>query len=100
MVKCQSFITKMSTFLLGIGAMHIFYWKMCMFPSRHGLGYYWIVKVFYLDWRGFSSIAKFLFKWFKFTLKPPYTIAHGHLLLAIWDTSHLNPFVKFGLKTA
>ena len=43
-----------------------------------------------------------LFRWFKFTLrsKPPYTIAHGNLLSAIWDTSHWTSFVKFGLKTA
>ena len=41
-----------------------------------------------------------LFRWFKFTLKPPYTIMHGNLLLAIWDTSHWTSFVKFGLKTA
>ena len=37
---------------------------------------------------------------FKFTLKPPYTIMHGNLLTAIWDTSHWTSFVKFGLKTA
>ena len=41
-----------------------------------------------------------IFRWFKFTLKPPYTVAHGNLLLAIWDTSHWTSFVKFGLKTA
>ena len=41
-----------------------------------------------------------IFRWFKFTLKPPYTIMHGNLLLAIWDTSHWTSFVKFGLKTA
>ena len=41
-----------------------------------------------------------IFRWFKFTLKPPYTITHGNLLLAIWDTSHWTSFVKFGLKTA
>ena len=28
-----------------------------------------------------------VFRWFKFTLKPPYTIASGNLLSAIWDTS-------------
>ena len=28
------------------------------------------------------------FRWFKFTLKPPYTITSGNLLSAIWDTSH------------
>ena len=26
-------------------------------------------------------------RWFKFTLKQPYTVAHGNLLSAIWDTS-------------
>ena len=40
------------------------------------------------------------FRWFKFTLKPLYTIAHGNLLSAIWETSHWTSFVKFGLKTA
>ena len=39
------------------------------------------------------------FRWFKFTLKPPYTVASGNLLSAIWDTSHWTSFVKFGLKT-
>ena len=28
-----------------------------------------------------------VFRWFKFTLKPPYSIAWGKLQLAIWDTS-------------
>ena len=28
-----------------------------------------------------------VFRWFKFTLKPPYSITHGKLRLAIWDTS-------------
>ena len=41
-----------------------------------------------------------IIRWFKFTLKPPYTVASGNLLLAIWDTSHWTSFVKFGLKTA
>ena len=41
-----------------------------------------------------------LFRWFKFTLKPPYSGASEHSLLAIWDTSHWNFFVKFGLRTA
>ena len=39
-------------------------------------------------------------RWFKFTLKPPYSGAHECSLLAIWDTSHWNFFVKFGLRTA
>ena len=41
-----------------------------------------------------------VFRWFKFTLKPPNSVMHGNLLSAIWDTSHWNFFVKFGLKTA
>ena len=41
-----------------------------------------------------------VFRWFKFTLKPPNSITSGNLLSAIWDTSHWNFFVKFGLKTA
>ena len=41
-----------------------------------------------------------LFRWFKFTLKPPYTVAIENLLSLIWDTSHWNFFLKFGLKTA
>ena len=41
-----------------------------------------------------------IFRWFKFTLKPPYTITHGNLLMAIWDTFHWTSFVKFGHKTA
>ena len=46
------------------------------------------------------SAAFLLFRWFKFTLKPPYRIAIGNFFLAIWDTSHWNFLVKFGLKTA
>ena len=41
-----------------------------------------------------------IFRWFKFTLKPPYTVTSGNLLSAIWDTYHWTSFVKFGLKTA
>ena len=43
---------------------------------------------------------EYVFRWFKFTLKPPYTIPHGNLVSAIWDTFHWTSFVKFGLKTA
>ena len=48
------------------------------------------------------KVSSFLsvFRWFKFTLKPPYSGASERSLLAIWDTSHWNFFVKFGLKTA
>ena len=30
-----------------------------------------------------------VFRWFKFTLKPPYIVAHENIL-AIWDISHWN----------
>ena len=40
-----------------------------------------------------------IFRWFKFTLKPTNSMAHGNFFLAIWDTFHWNFFVKFGLKT-
>ena len=39
-----------------------------------------------------------IFRWFKFTLKPPYSITHGKLRLAIWDTSFWTFWVKFGHK--
>ena len=39
-----------------------------------------------------------LFRWFRFTLKPHYSIAHDKLQLAIWDTSFWTFWVKFGHK--
>ena len=36
-----------------------------------------------------------VFRWFKFTLKPPYSIAHDKLRLAIWDTSFWTFLVIF-----
>ena len=39
-----------------------------------------------------------LFRWFKFTLKPSYSIAHDKLRLAIWDTSFWTFWLKFGHK--
>ena len=39
-----------------------------------------------------------IFRWFKFTLKPPYSIAIGKLRLAIWDTSFWTFWLKFGHK--
>ena len=39
-----------------------------------------------------------LFRWFKFTLKPPYSIMCGELRLAIWDTSFWTFWLKFGHK--
>ena len=48
----------------------------------------------------FEVHVKLIFRWFKFTLKPPYTVGHENLLWLIWDTSHWNSFLKFGLRTA
>ena len=39
-----------------------------------------------------------VFRWFKFTLKPPYSIMHGKLRLVIWDTSFWTFWLKFGHK--
>ena len=39
-----------------------------------------------------------VFRWFKFTLKPPYSITHDDLQLAIWDTSFWTFSLKFGHK--
>ena len=39
-----------------------------------------------------------VFRWFKFTLKPPYSIVHDKLRLAIWDTSFWTFLLKFGHK--
>ena len=49
--------------------------------------------------QGFVLISfHFIFRWFKFTLKPPYSIMHDKLRLAIWDTSFWTFLVKFGHK--
>ena len=37
-----------------------------------------------------------IIRWFKFTLKPPNSIAIEKLRLAIWDTSFWTFWVKFG----
>ena len=39
-----------------------------------------------------------VFRWFKFTLKPPNRITHDKLRLAIWDTSFWTFWLKFGHK--
>ena len=55
----------------------------------------------FLQFAVFSQTEKiWIFRWFKFTLKPPYSGASERSLLAIWDTYHWNFFVKFGLRTA
>ena len=46
----------------------------------------------------FIKILNRVFRWFKFTLKPPYSITHGELWLAIWDTSFWTFWLKFGHK--
>ena len=42
-----------------------------------------------LDWvkaQNKDNVIPQVVRWFKFTLKPPYSITHGKLRLAIWDT--------------
>ena len=43
-------------------------------------------------------LRSLVFRWFKFTLKPPYSIALDNLRLAIWDTSFWTFWLKFGHK--
>ena len=45
-----------------------------------------------------KKLKTLVFRWFKFTLKPPYSIAHDKLRLAIWDTSYWTFWLKFGHK--
>ena len=45
-----------------------------------------------------ASTRRQLFRWFKFALKPPYSITHSKLRLAIWDTFFWTFLVKFGHK--
>ena len=51
-------------------------------------------------WQFHIFLTFYIFRWFKFTLKPPYTVAIGNFFSAIWDTFLWHYFVKFGLKTA
>ena len=56
------------------------------------------LATFSLD-KYFNLIVTFpIFRWFKFTLKPPYSIVHDKLRLAIWDTSFSTFWLKFGHK--
>ena len=51
------------------------------------------------DARKLIKIIQFclkVFRWFKFTLKPPNRITREKLRLAIWDTSFWTFWVKFG----
>ena len=43
-----------------------------------------------------TGYSPYFFRWFKFTLKPPNSIASEKLRLAIWDTSFWTFWVKFG----
>ena len=49
------------------------------------------------DWSR-KLIKKAIFRWFKSSLKPPYSIALDNLRLAIWDTSFWTFWLKFGHK--
>ena len=40
--------------------------------------------------KGMGICFTSVFRWFKFTLKPPYSITCGKLQLAIWDTFFLD----------
>ena len=46
----------------------------------------------------YYKLLKLVFRWFKFTLKPPYSIALDNLRLAIWDTFFWTFWLKFGHK--
>ena len=65
-------------------------WAICGFQSSA------------LPLRNSNTALKFgtftLFRWFKFTHKPPYSIAHDNLWLAIWDNSFWTFWLKFGHK--
>ena len=51
-----------------------------------------------LSGKQIMMMSQEVFRWFKFTLKPPYRIAIGKLQLAIWDTSFWTFWLKFGHK--
>ena len=58
----------------------------------------WTFDSFDMRDKCLKSTVLWLFMWFKFTLKPPYSIAHDKLQLAIWDTSFWTFWLKFGHK--
>ena len=65
--------------------------KLCLPLTEHVQTLYWAcAEIIYIIYP--------VFRWFKFTLKPPYSIACGKLQLAIWDTSFTTFLVKFGHK--
>ena len=77
-------------------------WQLKMILFYHSSAFPSLINIFLVQIDINKDISKFeqVFRWFKFTLKPPYSGAHERSLLAIWDTSHWNFFVKFGLRTA
>ena len=56
------------------------------------------MNLFFFRFSRFRLMADQVIRWFKFTLKPPYSIAHDKLRLAIWDTSFWTFWLKFGHK--
>ena len=84
-----SFLARESTALgLVVEILIIFAFELTLFFTH-------LSKVLFLS----SFLAIWLiFRWFKFTLKPPYRITYDKLRLAIWDTSFWTFWVKFGHK--
>ena len=76
----------------------------CWFTFRILWYDYEHVNSFFNGWQFLWGVYKhhhggeYLFRWFKFTLKPPNSMACRNFFLAIWDTSHWNLFVKFRLN--
>ena len=58
----------------------------------------WLLLMCTLISRHLAFSKHGVFRWFKFTLKPPYSIAHDKLRLAIWDTSFWTFWLKLGHK--
>ena len=57
---------------------------------------FWNFQHAFLQFSEHTEIFNMLFRWFKFTLKPPNRITHDKLRLAIWDTSFWTFWLKFG----
>ena len=79
---------------LFIKMLMLLYSKLEMCTVSNGWLSDWFVKS-----RGSNQgcpASPLVFRWFKFTLKPPNRIGRGKLRLAIWDTSFWTFLVKFG----
>ena len=77
--------------------VNLFFVNLHHSPDIWHLSFFWHFDTFNLN---HLSPHRAIFRWFKFTLKPPYSRASERSLSPIWDTSHWNFFVKFGLRTA